>query len=178
MGPCQFQPSIIVFLLVGLFALRNNVQAAASSGTPTVVTERHVILHGCKETKQSPYWSRIRDTLVNGIDFDTVTCVASDEDERQATLAILQRHAAVVEEAAARATPTTTTTTVAADFHVVAAILTRNHCEPQAVTCRQVNRGENYIPLLRAGIRGWFIETEPDFEGLGGKLCGRALWLG
>ena len=82
--------------------------------------------------------------------------MASDEDEVAATENVLQR----LQNARANGQR--------ADFHVVSAILQRNHCEPNAVTCRHVNRGENYIKLLESGVRGWFIESGPDFNALGG----------
>ena len=46
-------------------------------------------------------------------------------------------------------------------------MLQSNHCNAQRGTCPANNQGQHFLPLLQAGVKGWFIEAEPQFEALG-----------
>ena len=120
--------SFLWLILAGTF-----LQAPGQGGgvqASQVYVERHLILQGCKATKYSSLWGGIHDRLTSpesGLNFDTVSCVASDEEELQATETVLVRYRTAQHYDDVQ-------------FHVVAAILTSNHCEPDAVTCRSNNQ--------------------------------------
>lgn len=127
--------------------------------TPPIATvERHLIIMGCAT---SPFWSNMKRTLEDRVSFTTSTCVASEDEEQAAIHNVLERRAQQLEQYEQQEDAAIDPT-----MHVVATILTRNHCtNPQ--DCRAVNPGDNYIPLLQSGVQGYFIESQPDFEALG-----------
>ncbi|CAB9498257.1 Ligand-gated ion channel 4 [Seminavis robusta] len=92
----------------------------------------------------------MKNQLEEAINFSSSTCVFSEADEASATRAVLDLKLENPDW----------------DIHVVASLLTRNHCDNQDL-CRQVNPGDKYLMMLMAGVKGWFLEAEPDYEALG-----------
>lgn len=125
------------------------VEQALTVANPNVKqVERHLIMMGCK----SAFWLRMKKRLETNIPFTSSVCIYSDENEVSNIQRILQRKLDHPDH----------------DIHVVATLLTANHCLPEVRDqCQAKNQGEHYLPLLEAGVRGWFLEAEPDFEALG-----------
>jgi len=139
---CLFSPLFIIA------CLRFPSIRANTNGNATI--EQHIIFQGCNETKPDAFWVSLKEGLVQGkIDFNSVICVATDDEESSAVKSILRRK---------NAKPNTV-------INVVASLLQKEHCEAKE-KCNDVNNGENYISLLRSGVKGYFIENGPNFEAL------------
>ena len=134
---------IVWFLLLWLLGF---FSASSQSQPAQQQVERHLIIMGCK----SVFWQKMKTDLAERIEFTTQTCIYTEEDEAAATDYVWQRKLQNPDF----------------DIHMVATILTRNHCT-DFDACRANNPGDKYLPALQAGVKGWFIESEPHFEALG-----------
>lgn len=100
-----------VLLLVALHL--RGVNGMDSPPPPVPVVERHLVCQGCKETKISELFSSLKDELVQRINFTSVWCIASEEDELEAIEHVLQRQQELPH----------------AEIHVVATLLQANWCQ-------------------------------------------------